>query len=89
MSGQVYIGQTGSLVETRIKEHHHHIRLVRPEKSGVTQHIIDHDQIIKFQETKVVATKRGYLVCLFREAIELELYHNTQMGDGGLIFSKS
>jgi hypothetical protein len=38
--GQVYIGQTGRSIDTRIKEHHRHIRLAHPDKSAVGEHSI-------------------------------------------------
>jgi len=36
--GQVYIGQTGRSLETRIKEHYLHIRLGNPDKLTVAKH---------------------------------------------------
>jgi hypothetical protein len=36
--GPVYIGQTGRSIDTRIKEHHRHIRLAQPDKSAPPRH---------------------------------------------------
>jgi hypothetical protein len=36
--GNIYVGQTGHLIETRIKEHYRHIHLFHPKKSAVAQH---------------------------------------------------
>jgi hypothetical protein len=85
--GQVYIGQTSSSFETRIKEHHH-IRLAQPEKSAVAEHRTSQDHVIKFQETKIIATKSGYLGHIIREAIGLELYHNNMNRQDGQILTK-
>jgi hypothetical protein len=35
---QVYIGQTGRSIDTRIKEHYPHSRLAQPDKSAVAEH---------------------------------------------------
>jgi hypothetical protein len=39
--GKVYIGQTGSLIKSRLNDHHRHIRLHHPEKSAVAEHGIN------------------------------------------------
>jgi len=37
---KVYIGHTGYSTETRMKEHHHHIRLYHLDKSAMAEHNI-------------------------------------------------
>jgi len=58
---QVYIEQTGSSIETRIKEYHQHIWLGQPDKLAVAIHRFNHSHLIKFKETWI-STVPGYTV---------------------------
>lgn len=51
--GLVYIGQTGSCIETRLKEYRWHIWLVEPDKLAVAEHVSIQYYFIKLQDTKI------------------------------------
>jgi hypothetical protein len=63
-------------VQLRRVEEHRHVRLAHPEKSAVAEHSTDNDHKIRFQETKLLASKSGYMDRLVREATELNLHLN-------------
>jgi hypothetical protein len=80
---QVYIGQTGPSIQTRIKQHYWHICLGYLDESAVAKHRFNHNHVIKFQDTRILSTVPGYMERLIMEAVELEIHpNNMNMKDG-------
>jgi hypothetical protein len=87
--GQVYIGQTGRSVDTRLKELQRHIRLEHPDKSAVAEHSINLGHTIQLQNTTILSTKPRYMDRIIREGTEIELHPNNMNREEGFCLTKS
>jgi hypothetical protein len=87
--GQVYIGQTGRSIKTRVKEHQCHICLQHSDKSAVAEYSIYLDHRIQLQNTNILSTKSRYMDRMIREAIEIDLQPNNMNRKDGLRLNRS
>ena len=74
--GQVYIGQTGRLVATRLAEHKRNLRLVQSDKSAIAEHAINTLHNVKFEDTCILVRDKRLSSRLIREAIEILKHPN-------------
>jgi hypothetical protein len=76
-------------IETRRKEHIRHLRLGQPDKSAVAHHALETGHEIDFNNTCRLATTKGYMDRIIKEAIEIKLHPDNINRDGGFILSRA
>jgi hypothetical protein len=87
--GQVYVGQIGHSIKTRIKKCQRHIRLEQPGKSAMVKHSINWGHCFKLPDPTIFSTKTRYLAWIIRAAIKIELHVNNMKRVDGLCLSRS
>jgi hypothetical protein len=86
---QVYTGQVGRSIDTRLKEHQQHIHLEHLEKSAVMEHSINFGHRIHIHHTAILSTKHRCMAHIIREATENELHPNNMNREDSFCLSKS
>jgi hypothetical protein len=87
--GQVYIGQTGRSIDTRIREHHRHIRLAQPHKSAVAEHTSAGDIASNSKTPRSFPPNPVTWIGLSRRLLRSQLHPNNMNREDGLVLSRS
>jgi predicted GIY-YIG superfamily endonuclease len=83
--GNVYLGETGRTIATRIKEHLRHLKLCQPEKSAVAEHSISENHANQWEDVKVISREKKYWERITKEATT----NNNISRDGGCSLSNA
>jgi len=86
--GQVYIGETGRIINLRIKEHQRDVKLKHVTQSALLKHNIEIGHQILFNKTITVANITSYFPKKFKEAIEIQKHPNNLNRDNGYNINK-
>ncbi|XP_018311528.1 uncharacterized protein [Mycetomoellerius zeteki] len=86
--GQVYIGETGRMVNLRIKEHQRDVRLKHATQSALSEHNIETGHQIQFDKTTTIANIASYFPRKYREAIEIQKHPNNLNRDNDYNINK-
>jgi len=70
--GKVYIGETGRMVNIRMKEHQRDIRLKHITQSALSEYNIKTGHQIPFDKTITITTTTSYFPKKYRKAIEIQ-----------------
>jgi len=86
--GKVYIGETGKMVNIRMKEHQRDVRLKHITQLALSKHNIETGHQILFDKTSIIATTTSYFPRKYREAIEIQKHPDNLNRDNGYNISK-
>ena len=86
--GQVYIGETGRMVNLRIKEHQRDVRLKHVTQSALSEHNVETGHQILFDQATTITNTTSYFPRKYREAIEIQKHPNNLNRDNGYNISK-
>ena len=86
---QLYIGETGRSMETRLKEHSADLRHNRYKKSAIAEHAFMTGHHICLENAKVIAREDNLVKRKIREKIEINLNENCLNRDDGAKISDS
>jgi predicted GIY-YIG superfamily endonuclease len=74
--GEVYIGQTGHSIDTRLKGHQQRLRSKYPDKSVAAECSVNLGHRTQLHHKAILSTKPRYMDRIIREAIGIELHPN-------------
>ena len=83
---QVYIGETGRIVNLRIKERN--VRLKHVTQSALSEHNIETGHQILFDKTTTIVNITLYFPRKYREAVEIQKHSNNLNRDNGYDINK-
>jgi hypothetical protein len=79
---QVYVGETGRTIKTRMKEHDAAIRLGYTERSAVAEHA-ERGHEIDVNNPEILAKVKNFKTRIYREALEIKKHNNNFNRDQG------
>ena len=82
--GKVYIGETGTAMQDRIKEHGRDIRLARTQTSAVSEHASETGHLLTWKEISLLIVTLTSNTRRVKEAIHIKLHPNNINRDSGI-----
>jgi len=83
-----YIGETGRMINIRMKEHQRDVRLKHITQSALSEYNIETGHQILFDKTIIIATTTSYFPRKYKEAVEIQKYSDNLNRDNGYNKSK-
>lgn len=85
---EVYIGETGRCLKTRITEYKYELRNINVARSGEADHCIPCGCISKFEDSNTVATRANIYKRRIRENTDIALKVEANIEEKGLEISR-
>jgi len=82
--GKVYIGETGTAIQDRIKEHDRDIRLTRTQTSAVSAYANEIGHVPIWKEVKFIDRDPHWYTRRVKEAIHIRLHPSNTYRGGGI-----